>query len=33
MRLFLHDEMGGIREIRSRVNVPEPLSTEAKRSI
>jgi hypothetical protein len=31
-RLF-HDQMGGIWEIKSRVNVPEPLSTELKKSV
>jgi len=30
---LLHDQMGGIWEITSRVNVPEPLSTELKKSI
>ena len=30
---LLHDRMGGIWEITSRVNVPQPLSTELKKSI
>jgi hypothetical protein len=29
----LHDQMAGIWEITSRVNVPEPLSTELKKSV
>ena len=33
MRLLLYDQMGGIWEITSRVNVPEALSTELKRSV
>jgi hypothetical protein len=30
---LLHDQMGGIWEITSRVNVPEPLSTELKKGV